>query len=139
MVTQFEFAEAMGIESGIADELRSGLDRYDMLESALAGTIGFGDSQLNGMARRTESNHSLLEIVFLHEQVVGIEGRDHEDTDASFGQWLTQRGDDSNHRELHRSGNSKATPASLASNRIGNEALRANNRNLVGGAGNREE
>ena len=35
-----QFAGAMWGETGIGDELRSGLARYDMLESALAGIIG---------------------------------------------------------------------------------------------------
>ena len=38
-----QFAGAMWGETGIGDELRSGLARYDMLESALAGIIGFRD------------------------------------------------------------------------------------------------
>ena len=82
-------------------------------------------SHLNGMACRSKCDQCVLKITLLHEQVVRIEGRDHEDSDPCFRQRRAQRGDDTDHRECHRSCHSKVSPTSLTSNVTRNMILLA--------------
>ena len=77
--------------------------------------------------------------ILLHEQVVGVEGGHHEDGDAGIGERDEQRGQYADEREVEGAGDPEAPPAPFAADTVGDGLLRNDDRQLVGGAGDREE
>src|SRR5580704_1545607 len=72
-------------------------------------------------------------VLLLGEQIIGVESRNDEDPDPCFGQRTAQSRHDADSRKRHGAGDPQTAPFALAEDAFGDQILRANQREFVGG------
>ncbi len=82
-----------------------------------------------------ERRHRLLEIFGAHQQVIGIEARNHENAHPGAGQRQRQRRHHPDQGEVERADHLDRPPVALARETLGDQVFAGDDRQLVAAAG----
>jgi hypothetical protein len=90
---------------------------------------------LNGISPIAQSHAGFRQILIADEQIIGVEGRESEHTDAGIGQRSQQVSENADEREIQRSRHAKTAPIAFTANVFGHSFLPADDRQFLRGAG----